>query len=198
MEINLIAYMTDGVYKAVQVCQNTENNLQEVLNSAVDKGHTSLLEHLVFTFEIRGISRACSHQLVRHRIASYAQESQRYVQVDDHDWYVMPEKVKDFKAYHSLMEVIRASYNQMIANNVPLEDARYVLPNSTKTNLIMTIDGRSLDNFLTLRTCSHAQWEIRELANRMYCKVKVVSPYFSTTKFPKCNECKFQCSKKGE
>jgi thymidylate synthase (FAD) len=198
MEVRLLFYSTDGIYSAIQVCQNTDNSLPAVLDKALAAGHTSLLEHMVYTFEINGISRACSHQLVRHRIASYAQESQRYVKIKDEDWYIVPDRVKDFKAFHSLMEILKASYNQMLANGTPLEDARYILPNCTKTNLIMTINGRSLDNFLTLRTCSHAQWEIRELANKMLQKVRVVSPYFNTVTYPKCGECKNPCNKKGE
>jgi len=193
MDVNLISYSTDGIYSAVQVCQNTTNGLMEVLERALEQGHDSLLEHMTFTFEIREISRACSHQLVRHRMASFSQESQRHVKIEGDDWYVVPDKVKDFKAFHSLMEIVKASYEQMLANGTPLEDARYILPNCTKTNLVMTINARSLDNFLRLRTCSHAQWEIQELARKMLQKVKVVSRYFLRETYPKCNECKHPC-----
>ena len=193
MEVKLIDYMVDPIFRATQVCKNTENDLLEVLDRALEHGHTPLLEHMVFSFEIEGISRACSHQLVRHRIASYAQESQRYVPVDSDEWYVVPKDIEDYYNYHKLMEVIMAAYKQMINNGVPMEEARYVLPNSCKTNMVMTINGRSLDNFFTLRTCSHAQWEIRELANKMFQKVKVICGYFTKSIYPKCNECKFPC-----
>jgi thymidylate synthase (FAD) len=195
MEIELLDYMIEPVYEATFVCQKTKNNIKVVFDKAVEKGHTSLLEHMVFSFSIKDISRACSHQLVRHRIASYAQESQRYVSVDREDWYVVPKNLKNYYDYHKLMEVLMSNYRKLISQGIPLEDARYVLPNSCKTNLIMTINGRSLDNFLTLRTCSHAQWEIRELANLMYQRVKVICGYFTETSYPKCKECKFPCKK---
>lgn len=196
MKVKLLKYIEDNAgYEATRVCKKAEINVPRAFVRAVEAGHTSLLEHLVFQFSINGISRACSHQLVRHRVASYAQESQRYVKIDEENWYIIPDNVVDFKAYHSLMEVIKASYNQMIANGTPLEDARYILPNSCKTNLVMTINGRSLDNFLRLRTCSHAQWEIRELAQLMLKEVQLVSRYFESQKYPKCNECRTPCGK---
>ena len=193
MEIRLLDYMVDTIFTATQVCQNTENDLLEVTEKALEHGHTSLLEHMVFSFSILGISRACSHQLVRHRMASYAQESQRFVTIEGDDWYVLPKDIVDYNKFHKLMEVTMASYKQMIAEGTPVEEARYILPNCCKTNIVMTINGRSLDNFLNLRMCSHAQWEIRELANKMYQKVRVICRYFTQTKYPKCNECKFPC-----
>jgi thymidylate synthase (FAD) len=189
MKVELLHYTKwPNIHEAVKVCQQSKTPEKSIF-PALESGHTSLLEHINFTFKIEGISRACSHQLVRHRIASYSQESQRYVKIDGDNWYVVPPGM-DYKAYHSLMHIIQETYKDMIDKGIPLEDARYILPNSTKTNLVFSINARSLDNFLTLRTCRRAQHEIRDLAFEILELVSKVCPYFAMTKYPKCNECK--------
>jgi len=180
----------EGLYRAYGTCQKSSNVEKVNIQKALDAGHTSLLEHINYIFDIEGISRACSHQLVRHRIASYAQESQRYVKISGDDWYVVPPNIVDFKAFHSLMHILEQSYKEMIDRGVPIEDARAILPNCTKTKLVMTINARSLDNFFTLRLCKKAQSEIRELAQTMY---KLVCDDFFWGAYPKCGECKNVC-----
>lgn len=135
----------------------------------VANGHTSVLEHASATFRIEGISRACLTQLARHRIASYSVESQRYREVGRGDWYVTPPALEgdELDAYRAAMEATMVAYEDALAHGVRKEDARYLLPMATRTTLVMTINARSLQNFLSLRLAPSAQWEIRELAAEM-------------------------------
>lgn len=132
-------------------------------------GHTSVLEHATVTFRINGISRACSHQLVRHRLASYVQESQRYTKIDTNtDWYVVPPTIAesddryDFFVEH--MERCGDAYRSALDAGIKPEDARYLLPEATKTNLVVTMNIREFESFYKLRSDKAAQWEIRKLA----------------------------------
>ena len=176
------------VYEAVGVCRNSKNKM-DALHHALKSGHDSLLEHWVISFNVEGISRACSHQLVRHRIGwSYAQQSQRHVQVaEGHDWYVVPPNVGP--EYHQYMEVARQSYLALLNSGIPKEDARYVLPNACKTNIVITANARALDNFFKLRCCKQAQWEIRTLAKKMlhFCVIRV--PELFNKPYPDCSNC---------
>lgn len=142
-------------------------------------GHHSVMEHASFTFLIEGISRACSHQIVRHRIASYSQQSQRYVEMKDFP-YVIPNTIKNNKdaieIYNEFMKKCSEAYEKLVDSGIPMEDARYILPNATQTSLIMTMNARSLWNFFSLRCCEHAQWEIKNVANKMLKEVKKVAP----------------------
>jgi len=138
------------------------------------QGRKELLRHSSFTFLADGISRACSHQLVRHRPASYSQQSQRYVAMKNFP-YVEPETVKGVKVevdgkemdFKGLMELIGKFYEKLVEKGVPKEDARFVLPNACTTRIVFTMNGEELVHFLRLRTCSRAQWEIREMAIEM-------------------------------
>ena len=133
-----------------------------------------LLRHSSFTFLVDGISRACSHQLVRHRPASYSQQSQRYVAMKNFP-YVEPETVRGVKVeldgkeveFKELMELIGKFYEGLVERGVPKEDARFVLPNACTTRIVFTMNGEELVHFLRLRTCSRAQWEIRKMAVEM-------------------------------
>lgn len=153
------------------------------LCTALRSGHESVIEHAVFSFAISGISRACSHQLVRHRMASYSQQSQRYVKMDGFE-YVTPESIDKasddvFNEYLSLMDAIDRTYQSFIERGIPEEDARYVLPNACCTNIVVSMNGRELRHFLKLRLCRKSQWEIRELAERMLRCVDQVSNMFA-------------------
>jgi len=138
------------------------------------KGKKELLRHCHFSFLVDGISRACSHQLVRHRVASYSQQSQRYVAMKSFP-FVEPESVKGIKvevdgrelSFRDLMELIGKFYEGLVGKGVPKEDARFVLPNACTTRVLFTMNGEELVHFLRLRCCSRAQWEIRELAIKM-------------------------------
>lgn len=145
--------------------------------SCFDLGHMSVFEHVSVTWRIEGISRACSHQLVRHRLASYCQQSQRYTEVgaataeDGVNWYVTPPEIeasdRTLVEYEVAMGMCANHYNSLLKKGIKPEDARYVLPESTKTSINVTMNLREFANFYELRADKHAQWEIRELAEEM-------------------------------
>lgn len=132
-------------------------------------GHESVLEHAVATFEISGISRACANQLTRHRLASFVQESQRYVNVEDRELVRPPTfSDEDWKKAQALFQEAKALYQKLLSKGAPKEDARFVLPLGIETRLVMTANFRELRHILRLRLHRSAQWEIRELARRMW------------------------------
>ncbi len=166
-----------------------KKRLKKILKKTMEMGHTSVTEHATFTFSIEGISRACSHQLVRHRIASYSQQSQRHIKPDE-EKYVTPPTIKNDSSarekFEEAMEKAWKAYGELIEEDIPEEDARFVLPNATKTNIVVTMNARSLMNFFELRTCMHAQWEIRRVANAMLKQVKDVAPTIFQKAGPPC------------
>lgn len=170
--------------------ENTQGKEQSaVLERVLKLGHTSVIEHASFTFAISDVSRSLTHQLVRHRIASYSQQSQRYVNLNEPNYVIPPTISKNKrmkKAYEETMMVIWDHYNKLLEMKIPAEDARYVLPNATCTNIMVTMNARSLLNFFELRCCLHAQWEIRLLANKMLQEVKRVAPTIFKNAGPSC------------
>lgn len=142
--------------------------------------HMSVFEHVSATWRIEGISRACSHQLVRHRLASYCQQSQRYVKVgtDSMDWYVVPPSIRedDMRCveYEVAMSQCAKHYNSLLKKGVKPEDARFALPESTKTAIVATMNLREFASFYALRTDKAAQWEIRELAEEMLGELQLL------------------------
>lgn len=169
--------------------QSKEKELTAILDHVMKLGHTSIVEHTSFTFTISGVSRSLTHQLVRHRIGSYAQQSQRYVNLET-PCYITPPKIEKNKemknAYDRVMRTIWDEYNNLLDLDIPAEDARYVLPNATCTNIMVTMNARSLLNFFELRCCLHAQWEIRILANKMLKLVKEKAPRIFKDAGPAC------------
>ena len=196
----------------------TDENVSKFLNMLFSLGHESPIEHATFTFGIEGISRACANQLVRHRIASYSQKSQRYVNETQFE-YVTPEAiasdpiVKDI--YDVTMELIQSRYDiirsslieKYVKNGIDVkaaekkanEDARFVLPNACTTSIIVTMNIRSLFNFFKHRCCNRAQWEIREVATEMWKQCMSVAPTIFKHAGPdcitkgKCSEGKMSC-----
>lgn len=211
MKVTLVSYTDEWIAnKATQRCRSgkpyAELGDKNVLDHALGSGHDSVLEFVDYTFAIDGISRACSHQLVRHRMASYEQTSQRHVNMDRFE-YVIPKTIEEEKgtiefryedyaqqmttdtipeAYQYIMDEIHYVYSELIRLGVPEEDARYILPNACATNLVMKINARSLKNFLSLRMCNKAQWEIRELADKMYKLVCEYTPQVAEYMGPPC------------
>ena len=141
---------------------------REILNVVMGSGHHSVVEHVVFTFSVKGVSRALTHQLVRHRLASYAQESQRYVKVTDDHSYVIPPEIADRpearQRYFEAVEECRSCYHDLMSMGIRKEDARFILPNALKSTIIVGMNFRSWRHFLELRCDRHAQWEIRAAA----------------------------------
>jgi len=149
------------------------------LRARVGEGHASIIEHASVTFEITGVSRACSHQLVRHRIASYSQESQRYVDMSAPEFVVPPSVADNPEAmvvWDGFMAQVAETYHRLRQLGVRKEDARFVLPNATTTRIIVTMNFRTLRHFFSVRCDKAAQWEIRLLALEMLRQVHSVAP----------------------
>ena len=164
-------------------------NSEKVLSRIVGMGHHSVIEHAVFTFSVEGVSRALTHQLVRHRVASYSQQSQRYVSMKEPS-FVTPHTVQDdpeaLKVFEDTMAEIWAAYGKLESMGIPAEDARYLLPNGCTTNITITMNARELLHFFSLRCCNRAQWEIREMADRMLELCREVSPVIFRDAGPPC------------
>ncbi len=168
---------SDSVIETCQDCGTTVtrslgNRDAKRIEHSVAIKHESVLEFAEALFFVEGVSRSLTHQLVRHRIASYAQRSQRYVKEDMFD-YVTPPSIKGhddpevLKAYDDMMVSIQECYNSLVAKGIKPEDARYVLPNACETAIVCKFNARSLRNLAALRLDPHAQWEIRMLVREM-------------------------------
>ncbi|MGQ9625019.1 MAG: FAD-dependent thymidylate synthase [Candidatus Bathycorpusculaceae bacterium] len=168
----------------------TIEKARQIVKRVTGYGHVSVIEHASFTFSIEGVSRAMTHQLVRHRIASYTQQSQRYVTYGTLEKYVMPksiaEKADAKKIFEETLEKISETYQKLLQFGVPKEDARFILPNAAKTNIIVTMNARELNHFFNLRCCMRSQWEIREVATEMLKQAKKVAPSLFENAGPSC------------
>lgn len=163
----------ETIAKIASICYDSDpKNPLGLVKHLYKNGHHSVFEHIYFTFKIEGISRACSHQLVRHRHCSFTQRSQRYCSEDGFN-VVEPKSVNDIDeqgGYADLMQYIEDNYEELQAHGVPNEDARYVLPNACETSLYLSCNLRELIHICNERLCSKAQWEIRQLVQQMvYC-----------------------------
>ncbi len=161
----------------------------KTLSHIVGMGHNSVIEHAVFTFSVEGVSRALTHQLVRHRVASFSQQSQRYVSMDVPS-FVTPHSVENneraLKIYKDTMKAIWEAYRDLEKIGIKPEDARYLLPNGCTTNITITMNARELLHFFSLRCCERAQWEIREMAEEMLRLCREVSPVIFSKAGPGC------------
>jgi thymidylate synthase (FAD) len=180
----------------------SEPAVRKVLATIIDSGHHSALEHASYTFAIDGVSRAMTHQLVRHRLASYNQQSQRYVSFSEEPAFVMPPAVAADPAaaerFGAAVDTAFSSYGDLIGLGVAPEDARYLLPNATETKIVVTMNVRELLHFFELRCCHRAQWEIREVAMRMLELAEPTAPYIfmdagSACRRGACREGKLTC-----
>lgn len=192
-----------------------EKEKKKLINLLREAGHLSPFEHASFTFAVEGISRACSHQLVRHRLASYSQQSQRYVSLKKGFNYIIPPVIKrnrdlkklfveamylSHKYYCKIHEILE---KKGITGEVARQDARFVLPNAAETKIIVTMNARELLHFFRVRCCNRAQWEIRQLAIEMLKLVKKVAPELFKKAGPAClagpcPEGRFSCGKAEE
>jgi thymidylate synthase (FAD) len=165
-------------------------DIEKFLDKIMSLGHHSVLEHVSFTFAIEGISRVTTHQLVRHRIASFSQQSQRYVSHKEHFTSIVPDSISaDSEArriFDEMSDTVHKAYGRLIEMGIPAEDARYILPNSTETKIIMTMNARELLHFFGLRCCERAQWEIRRMSIEMLRLVKRVAPVVFRSAGPGC------------
>lgn len=215
-----ICYSSSTVAEFRQELKEHPEMVTRLTKMLQDIGHHSVFEHISFTFTIEGVSRVLSHQLVRHRIASYSQRSQRYVSECGFS-YVIPPAIRansyahaaftecmnhitdEYKALQALLinGYVEEGMDKQAAQKKANEDARFVLPNACETSLIMTMNVRSLYNFFSERCCNRAQWEIRELAYKMLGICKDISPILFENAGPaclttgKCPEGKMSCGK---
>ncbi len=213
----VIASAAKLCYSQVGVEEISESMDTEQANVFLEKlmtfGHYSPLEHASFTFAVEGVSRVLTHQLVRHRIASYSQQSQRYVKLDQFE-YIIPPAIEenevakalfvkamqsDQETYNQLTEVLEATLIEKnmqsgmsekkaraAAEKKAIEDARFVFPNACESKIVLTMNLRSLHNFFEHRCCERAQWEIRALAVEMLRQVKAVAPTLFEKSGPSC------------
>lgn len=218
MEVKLLRYTPEPdktVAMSARLCYSpigaaqleetiSDEQAAKLVKQLAAMGHVSTFEHVSFTFAIEGVSRVLTHQLVRHRLASYSQQSQRYVKEHDFET-IMPPKVAANAAmqekFAQMCKNIQDLYNDMTEAGIPAEDARYILPNAAETKIVVTMNARSLLHFFELRCCNRAQWEIRELANKMLALVKEVAPVIFMKAGPtcetrrECHEGKMSCGK---
>lgn len=203
-----------------------DETTEKFINMLCSMGHETPIEHISFTFGIEGISRTCSHQIVRHRIASYSQQSQRYVDLQNSFNYIIPEAIKnnekakllyeksmlaDMDVYKEITQTLVEEYTKGITDKKEiskltkkaLEDSRFALPNACETKIIVTMNARTLLNFFNERCCNRAQWEIRDVADQMLDIVLDVAPNVfakagAPCVFGKCPEGQMSCGKKKE
>lgn len=160
--------VTKMVFEDVSWDDSDKAKFEKTLRYCLKHGHDSVFEHVSFTFLIDGVSRACTHQLVRHRIASYSQASMRKplkrIEILNPPVF-QSSKTKD--VVESLYDHAVETYGELLELGVKAEDARFVLPEGTTSTIVVTMNGRELRHFIQMRDCDEAQWEIREVAQKM-------------------------------
>lgn len=192
MKVTLTHFTHDpveAIEEAASNCYNSQPSNGRIMRACYNSGHYAVLEFADFTFHIEGISRALSHQLVRHRLASYAQRSQRYCSEDGFDYVTPSTIIKNKEAlteYRSFMANCRRLYSELQSLGIPNEDARFILPNACETQIEVKMNLRELIHFMNERLCIRAQWEIRELAEKMRNEVIKTFPELKPYLVPKC------------
>ena len=177
---------------AESLLHSEEINLsRKLIAELFNSGHTSTFEHVSFTFGIDGLSRIASHQLVRHRLASFSQQSQRYVKMSgDEEAVIIPPSIKAnpdaLKLYTDAVKHSQETYKALTDLGIPKEDARFILPHGHSTRLVLTMNARELHHFFSLRLCRRAQWEIHELARKMLILCREKAPAIFHLAGPSC------------
>ena len=193
MKVTLIQATPNPVETIAQIasiCYDSDpKNPMALVKHLYKNGHDSVFEHIYFTFKIEGISRACSHQLVRHRHCSFTQRSQRYCSEDGFE-YVTPLTAPKGEMDMNMRGVARW-YQAWQIDGVPNEDARYILPNACATSLYLSCNLRELIHMANERLCTRAQWEIRDLVQQM---CKLVDSQLQFMLVPKCKSGRIICN----
>ena len=180
----------ETISKIASICYDSDpKDPMKLVKHLYLNGHHSVFEHIYFTFKIEGISRACSHQLVRHRMCSFTQRSQRYCAEDEFSFVTPPTMY--YSIFGSDMNIIKGWYKLHQKSGVPNEDARYILPNACCTELYLSCNLRELIHIANERLCAKAQWEIRELVKRM---VEQIDPNLRFMLVPKCKSGRIICN----
>lgn len=174
MRVTVTDYTPDpieAISRAAGTSYGRDDKSWKRVKHCFNNGHMSVFEFADVMMLIEGISRACSHQLVRHRHMSFVQKSQRYTTIKGDDWYVIPPSIKEneryAKTYKRDMQTYYGNFNYALCHGIKPEDARFLLPEATKTDITAKTNVRELFHFLDLRCDKAAQWEIRELANEI-------------------------------
>jgi len=184
-----------------------DESVHKVLHTIMTSGHFSALEHASYTFAVDGVSRAMTHQLVRHRLASYNQQSQRYVAYEEEPSFIIPPAIASDPVaaarFDAATAAAFAAYRELVDSGVPAEDARYLLPNAMETKIVITMNVRELLHFFELRCCKRAQWEIRGLALEMLSLAEPTAPYIfmdagASCRRGPCREGKMTCGEPYE
>ena len=193
MKVTLIQATPNPVETIAQIasiCYDSDpKNPLALVKHLYNNGHLSVMEHICFTFKIEGISRACSHQLVRHRHCSFTQRSQRYCSEDGFEFVVPPSMLSTY--FDNDMEDVNDWYQRYQRLGYPNEDARYILPNACATSLYLTCNLRELIHMANERLCTRAQWEIRDLVREM-CNLVDHQLHFMLV--PKCKSGRIICN----
>lgn len=203
--VNLISKpenMLKTVYTACRTCYSAdypiniynstddEEKMLKLIERVISSGHYSTIEHIQVSFAISNVSRACTHQLVRHRHMSFSQKSQRYVKEKGQFDYIIPptiEKNAELKAeYEKFMEQISDQYQKFVDAGIPAEDARFVLPNAAASSLVVSMNLRELIHVANLRLCTRAQYEIRTMVKMMCDELTKEEPWLKPYLVPKC------------
>ena len=205
LKVELLSHTADpeqNVVAAIRQCyasvgarelkeKTTEEVKNRLIKQVIESGHTSTLEHATFTFAIDGVSRVTEIHLIRHRIASFSIQSGRYVKRGDAAYRVPPKiralgDKKLFEKYLKHLDNTQELYNELMDNGIPAEDARYCQPQSVQVKIVMSMNARELLHFFSIRSCTRAQWEIREIAKQMLDLVKKVAPIIFENAGPPC------------
>ena len=208
--VNLIskpANMLKTVYTACRTCYSAdypiniynstddEEKMLKLIERVISSGHYSTIEHIQVSFAISNVSRACTHQLVRHRHMSFSQKSQRYVKEKGQFDYIIPptiERNPELKAkFEEFMGEISKKYLEFTEAGIPAEDARFVLPNATASSMVASLNLRELIHLANLRLCTRAQYEIRLLVKAMCDELIKEEPWLKDYLVPKCERLGF-------
>jgi thymidylate synthase (FAD) len=187
MEVELLAVTPNPekvIEEAGRTCYMSHERASDAgtpkfIRMLVSKGHLSVLEHAIATFRIRGMSRAATHQIVRHRLCSFSQRSQRYVREAGQTPVTPPSIESDSEAsacFRQAMESAQAAYDSLLKMGIPKEDARFVMPNATPSELVISANFRELRHIVLVRGSRGAQWEVRIMATSILEKMKEVAP----------------------
>lgn len=167
-----------------------EEKMLKLISRVISSGHYSTIEHIQISFAISNVSRACTHQLVRHRHMSFSQKSQRYVKEKGQFDYIIPptiEKNPELKEkFEQFMSDISNKYQEFVEAGIPAEDARFVLPNATASSMVASLNLREMIHLANLRLCSRAQYEIRTLVKMMCDELSKQEPWLKDYLVPKC------------
>lgn len=203
--VNLISKpdsMLKTVYTACRTCYSAdypiniynstddEEKMLKLIERVISSGHFSTIEHIQVSFAIANVSRACTHQLVRHRHMSFSQKSQRYVKEKGQFDYIIPptvEKNPELKEkFEKFMGEISNFYTDLTEAGIPAEDARFVLPNATASSMVASLNLREMIHLANLRLCTRAQYEIRTLVKQMCEELIKEEPWLKSYLVPKC------------